>query len=137
MSYINMDHAGWVEREIKKPLSPFAQRVANILGIVGGGIYNCPINVAKINWGDPVAIQVVWSYRTMATWDFRELSALVVYCCQARIRCEIEACAPKRLRLTFHQRKPAESRAAHHPDIDEMVDRLRLPSDHPIIWWES
>lgn len=136
MSYVNMDHAGWVERHTKQTLSPFARKVADILGIVGGGIHNAPVNVNEIDWQSPkgMGIKVTWN-REMSTWDFCQLSQMVVLCCQARVRCQINAVAPRRLSLIFHQRRdaPAEEFSRHHPGIDEMVERLRVPDDHPIV----
>jgi hypothetical protein len=89
MSYARMDHAAWVEsnnaaanslyakRRAHKPapekLSPFQAKVMDICGMVGGGIYNAPINWEKVEWGIserwPMMI-VPWRDGRMSTFDF-------------------------------------------------------------------
>ena len=134
MSYQRMDHAGWIERACKVTLNNFQKRVVDILGIAGGGIYNAPINPAKIDWtygGDGVS--VIWK-NDMATWDGQSLTMLVFLCHLGRIRCDIKGAGPRQLRLSFWQRKEAGGIAERHPDITEAVAALEMyiPADHRI-----
>jgi len=64
VSYANFDHAAWAEQQIAyikqaRPklgktmpdkLSDFQRRVLNIIGIVGGGIYNAPFTLDRVKW---------------------------------------------------------------------------------------
>lgn len=134
MSYHTMDHAGWVERACRVTLNNFQRRVVDILGIVGGGIYNAPINNGKTDWnygGDGVS--VVWK-DGMATWDMNRLTLLVFLCHLARIRCDLQSAGPRQLRLSFWQRKEEGGIAERHPDLAEAVAALEsyLPADHRI-----
>lgn len=155
MSYINMDHAGWVERNIlaskrqmpnkqqrqaavdhkgwygaPDKLSPFQARVMNILGIVGNGIYNAPIAWDNVEWGhtDWQFVLVPWG-RTLSTFDFSELTRLVFFCHDARIRCEIEPLTFRRLKLGFWPRIAVGGNAKRHPNLDEAVAEYRMLID--------
>lgn len=158
MSYATMDHAGWVERNIaaskqlaarrqrsraKKgwdaapdKLSPFQARVFDILGIVGGGIYNAPISWNSVDWdGYGTGISLLWE-RGMSTFDFTQLTTLVFLCCEARIRCEVEPATFRALRLIFFPRCHVGSASDRHPNLAEAVNAFRayVPSDHSIFY---
>lgn len=151
-----MDHAKWMQDNIdackrifakgkKRPkyplpdkLSPFQERVCDILGIVGGGIYNAPIpSPDLIDWDHGFnGVSVTWSNRGLATFDYGPLTTLVFLCHEARIRCEIEAVSPRRFRLTFWQRTHDGGMARRHPNLDEAVAAFRayMPGDHRIYY---
>lgn len=148
-----MDHAGWVEENNKasnqinakrrawKPvpekLNRFQAKVMDILGMVGGGIYNAPINWDKVGWSvGGCGMFVPWRDGQMATFDFYALTNLVLLCHEARIRCEMRAKASGHFELTFFQRSHEGGIAGRHPNIDEAVAAFReyLPADHPIIY---
>ncbi len=148
-----MDHAGWVEENNKaynqinakrrawKPvpekLNRFQSKVMDILGMVGGGIYNAPINWEKVAWSfGGRGLSVPWRDGRMATFDFYALTNLVLLCHESRIRCEVRAKATGHFELTFFQRSHEGGIASRHPNIDEAVAAFReyLPADHPIIY---
>jgi hypothetical protein len=148
-----MDHAGWVEENNKganqvyanrrayKPapekLTRFQAKVMDILGMVGGGIYNAPINWQKVVWSfGGRGMSVPWRDGRMATFDFYALTNLVLLCHEARIRCEVRAKSAGHFELTFFQRSHEGGIATRHPNIDEAVAAFReyLPADHPIIY---
>jgi hypothetical protein len=161
MSYIAMDHAGWVREMIaynqkRKPmarerqaaaehrgwwgapaeLNEFQVRAITILGIVGGGIYNAPIAWSGV-WWHPEAIGVSW-YKGLATFDFSELTTLVFLAHEARIRASIAPCNPKHVEIHLHRRAATGSMSRRHPDLDEAVAAWRalLPVDHPVRYRE-
>lgn len=162
MSYANMDHAGWVESNIaatkaRKPtahqsrqaangkgmhaapdkLSPFQARVMDILGMVGGGIYNAPISWPSVVWDYGRGLSLIWHVGNgLATFDFNQLTMLVFLCHEARIRCEIEDGGPRMLRLSFWQRSHEGMMGQRHPSLAEAVEAFRqyLPLDHRIIY---
>jgi len=161
MSYANMDHAGWVERNIpygkkqvtnRKPkrdqygaligwaaapdkLSDFQARVFDILGMVGGGIYNCPIAWDTLHWRYGDGLSLIWR-GGMATFDGAGLTFLVFLCHEARIRCELDPAGPRIMRLSFWQRKSVGGLGSRHPALDEAVKAFReyLPADHRSVY---
>lgn len=158
MSYVNMDHAKWVEennlagkrihfnkkgkladywRTVPEVLSPFHVRVIDILGMTFGGIYNAPINWESVDWHFGGGLSVVLTHRiSLATFDFDRLTRLVFLSHEARIRCEVEPGGFRSFRLSFWQRQPSGSMSQRHPNLDEAVTIFRqyLPSDHRIVY---
>jgi hypothetical protein len=138
--YANHDAAGWIEshnaatnryqhsRKRRKPLpdlpeklTPFQTRVANILGIVGGGIYNAPISFNRIDWVYGFeGVSLTWR-GCLCTFDRHDLTNLVFLCHEARIRCELNPAGPHMLRLSFFPRKAEGDISQRHPDLDEAV----------------
>lgn len=153
-TYQFMDHAKWMEsnnralnrqnanrkgfRRLPEELTDFQKRVVDIVGMVGGGIYNAPIST-KVDWEYGYnGVAFTW-YREMASFDFNQLTLLVFLCHEARIRCQVESAGPKLLRLSFWQRKATGDMAVRHPNLEEAVANFReyLPADHRIIYRES
>lgn len=151
-TYQFMDHAEWMESNNRaanrvnakrrgwkvqpETLNEFQRKVCDILGMVGGGIYNAPIAHEKIDWDHGWGgVSVIWKH-PMATFDFSELTMLVFLCHEARIRCGIESAGPRMLRLSFWQRVPKGDMARRHPNLDEAVEAFRgyLPPEHRIIY---
>ena len=156
-----MDHAAWVQRNIAavkkqrsdaKPrrnsrgrvvgwhaapevLSPFQASVMNILGIVGGGIYNAPINWETMEWSWGDGLSLAWE-NSLSTFDFQSLTGLVFLCHDARIRCTIEPCGPRLLRLSFWQRSHDGGSNVRHPSLEEAVasHRGEVSLAHPLIY---
>jgi hypothetical protein len=150
-TYQFMDHAKWMEtqnrainrrdrgrknfRQQPEELTDFQKRVVDIIGMVGGGIYNAPIGL-KVDWeygGNGVSF--IW-HRELATFDFDQLTRLVFLCHEARIRCEVTSGGPRMMRLAFWQRKPEGDIAVRHPNLDEAVSAFReyLPEGHRIVY---
>ncbi|QUT07962.1 hypothetical protein KFK14_11550 [Sphingobium phenoxybenzoativorans] len=155
MSYNRMDHAGWVEdnnrafnsvnrnrrsfRPAPEKLTEFQAKVMDILGMVGGGIYNAPINWEKVSWGTGIwhsGIFVPWRDGRMATFDFYPLTNLVFLCHEARIRCEIRAKAAGHFELSFFQRSHEGGMSERHPNLDEAVAAFReyLSPEHRVVY---
>jgi hypothetical protein len=153
-TYQFMDHAQWMEEQnvalnkrrgkrdvlLPETLNPFQARVVDIVGMVGGGIYNAPIcQPRSINWTyGGHGVSLTWD-REMASFDFNQLTMLVFLCHEARIRVQVESAGPKRMRLSFWQRAAPEENggmACYHPSLDEAVAKFReyLPPNHRIIY---
>jgi hypothetical protein len=154
MSYQTMDHAVWLERQnvalnrnhagrrgwkpLPEKLSEFQSKVIDIVGMVGGGIYNANIcSPEKIDWDYGNGVSLTWN-QELATWDFDQLSRLVFLCHAARIRCSLSAVAPRKIRMCFWQRKATGDMAVRHPNLDEAVTAFKqyLPADHRILYRE-
>ena len=152
-TYQFMDHAEWMEsnnralnrlnankrryERLPEELSDFQKRVTDIVGMVGGGIYNAPIS-QKVDWQyGGTGVSFTW-HREMATFDFSQLTMLVFLCHEARIRCQVESGGPRMLRISFWQRKATGDMAVRHPNLDEAVEAFRqyLPADHRIVYRE-
>jgi hypothetical protein len=152
MSYTCMDHAGWVEsnnraanriyakrkayRQAPEHLSEFQAKVMDILGIVGGGIYNAPITWDRVDWDCGGGIFVPFRDHGFATYDFNRLTMLVFLCHEARIRCDLQAKSNGHLALGFWQRSHEGGMAKRHPNLAEAIDAFReyVPSDHRIFY---
>lgn len=152
-----MDHAGWVQSRIahmkpRKPtkrerdaaaehkgwlaapdqLNAFQRRAFDILGIVGGGIYNCPIAWRALVWA-PCFIVAPW-YHSLATWDFGALTRLVLLCHDARIRADVSPCNRRYLHVSLHQRAAEGCVSVRHPSLTEAVtgQRSEISEQHTI-----
>jgi len=159
MSYINMDHAGWVESNIaaskrQKPtasdrrkaadrkgwyaapdqLNPFQRRAFTILGIVGGGIYNAPIGWDGLVWA-PRYIICSWR-KGFGTFDFSDLTRFVFLCHEARIRGHIGPSGPGLLEVALHERVSLGDMSLRHPSLDEAIAEWRtsFPVNHSVIY---
>jgi hypothetical protein len=134
--YANFDHAGWLAGALGRPvdeLTPLARKVAIIIGIAGGGIYNAPCGPTRMKWDGPW-IEANW-YGDLSTFDYSALTVMVLLCHEARVRLSIKASGPRRIKLIFSERRDcAEDTSAHHPSIDDViVDMLEsIGRDHPI-----
>jgi len=161
MSYARMDHARWLESNIaavkqsKRPLTaaqrrrlaedkgwhaapdklnPFQRQVATIIGIVGGGIYNAPVEWERVTWGRR-GMHVPWR-GYLDTFDFNRLTMLVLLAHEARIRVGVEPHTMREVVISFFARRHAGDIGTRHPSIDEAVASFRayLGPDHPITY---
>lgn len=160
MSYETMDHAEWVEdnmaasrRGAKKPkrdpitgeirgpygapekLNEFQARFFDVLGMVGGGIYNAPISWDGVYWNFGGGVAVPWQHGHFATFDFDRLTRLVFLAHEARIRIELRVHGRGWLICGWPRSHDAEN-CGRHPNLDEAVTAFRayLPHDHRIIY---
>lgn len=159
MSYINMDHAGWVEKniaaskrhptkaELRKAkeehrgwaaapdtLNDFQRRAFTILGIVGGGIYNAPISWKTLYW-QPRVLICAW-HKGFGTFDFSDLTRFVFLCHEARIRGYIGPLSHGHLEVILSERKADGSVNERHPSLDEAIAEwcADFPADHSVIF---
>ena len=157
MSYMDTDHAGWVQRQItihrserpgqqvvRQPnrlkgwaaapltLDLFQEQVCDVVGIVGGGIWNAPIDWSRVRWGgDYAPFEMPW-YRALTTYDDQSLTDLVFLCHVARIRCTIAPENKLDLVLSFWPRVVCGNSYVRHPGLDEAVQAMddKLPTWH-------
>lgn len=162
MSYINMDHAAWMQTNIDaaKPratkgelrrareenrgwaaapdvLTEFQKRAFNILGIVGGGIYNAPIAWKSVEWA-PNRLILSW-HKGLGTFDFQELTRFVFLCHEARIRGYISPHAPQYLEIMLSERKAEGGMNVRHPNLEEALaaHRAEVSADHSIVYRDA
>ena len=120
--YAHLNHAKWLEGHLRGvTISPIGKKVANLLGYVGGGLYNCPVKLNKVDWSHDFVITIVWS-GTMANWDGFALTRLWVLCARLGLRVEIDAAAPGRLEISFWQREGREGGVSERlPDCEALI----------------
>jgi hypothetical protein len=159
MSYVSMDHAGWVagqieaskrQRMTKKDerlradhkgwhaapdkLNPFQVRAFDLLGIVGGGIYNAPILWETMYWS-PRSLIMQWR-GGLGTWDFSQLTWFTFLCHAARIRGYLAPGAPRHIEVSLHERSDEGTMSVRHPNLEEAVDRFwrEFSPTHSIVY---
>jgi len=71
----------------------------------GNGIEFCPV-------GD------------LSTWDWNQLTNLVVYAHAYRVRVELSPASPRRLRVCLHAREATGSTTERHPGLVELVEMV-------------
>lgn len=86
-SYARFDHASWLKRNTRKPVSEFGARVAYIIGVAFGGIYNAPVEIDAIKWNDKNGIVVPLSPGvSVATYDRSDMTMLVLLAHELSVR---------------------------------------------------
>lgn len=104
--------------------SDLGKKVADILGMVWNGLYHMdPRMVKKTKWDDSFCISIK-IMNTLSTYDFNELTELIILCHDQAIRFSIGP-AMRYIQLLFHQRKREGSFTERHPTIEEAVERCR------------
>jgi hypothetical protein len=118
--------ARWIKAAFGVDMSPLGIKVANILGRIFFGIYHLDSNALKrVDWANNNWIEFV--YRgDLATIDFDNLTALVVYSHDEMIRVCIDGQKKGYLKLQFHQRsKRSGSILERLPEIEDHIKILR------------
>ena len=104
--------------------SPLGLKVADILGMVWNGLYHMdPAQLKKTRWDDTYCISIN-IMQSLATYDFNELTELVVLCHDQAIRLCISP-HMRYLQLLFHQRTREGQFNERHPTIEEAILRCR------------
>lgn len=158
--YDEMDHVSWVEGTIAaaksmKPsasdkrraadgrgwyaapdkLNPFQRRVMTIVGIIGGGVYNAPVEWNSVSWRHPRMLFLTWN-SSLSTVDYSDLTTAVLLAHDAAIRLQV---APhmRNLQLGFHERErhvEGMRQSEGHRPLEAAVEahRKRFPHTHPV-----
>jgi len=134
-NYAHDGHVDWLRANYDIKPSKLGIEVANVLGLVGCGLYNAPINHKKIDWKNERMIDVVWG-QDLSNWDFCNLSVLLVECHRRMLRVTIMPCNFNYLKLRFFLRE--KRHGARHEiipelrEIEKMVNDWRLVNNVPI-----
>jgi hypothetical protein len=122
--YAHNNHWQWVEGATGQEMSELGKNVANIIGFVGGGIYNAPIKAQSVDWTHPERIEVNWSGE-LCNYDFMTLSALWIACHRSIIRVSISVATFGILKLKFWQRSQREGDIFKRlPDCEAMIELI-------------
>jgi hypothetical protein len=119
--------ADWLKAN-GKTLSPLGERVADLIGQLTAGIYHIEKEALKADWANEWFIELRFPTNGLATFDFNQLTILVVLCHEAAIRCAINpvrSLRPRHVQLLFHQRQREGWFSERHPTIEEAVKMVR------------
>jgi hypothetical protein len=114
----------WIKQSYKKELSPFGERVADLLGEWACGIYHITDCFNKTDWGDTFYIAINYS-GTLDTFDNGNLTRLVMLAHWMCIRVEINSLNFRYMKISFSDRKRVGDLYNRHPTIDEAVERFK------------
>jgi hypothetical protein len=108
-------------------LSPLGVKVADLLGQLVQGIYHISGRaLKKVDWSNDQWIEIILPGHRFATFDFGGLTALVVLCHDACIRCEIRGCGWGYIRFWFSQRAGRSGELWHrHPTMEDAIKTVR------------
>lgn len=125
--------AVWIRSNLSVKTSNFGARVAYLLDRLMPGIHNVPCrSLEQAKWSDDNTVRITW-YGSLSTYDSNKLTELVLLCHDLSIRCEIEPCAPRYLRLSFGRRIRNGSLYEGHPTLTRVLigyDPERFGGNH-------
>lgn len=114
--------ADWIKFH-RPDISEFGVTVADILGQAYEGIYHIQKEVLhnRVNWASDRWIEVT-VFGSLASFDSDRLMVLLCLCHAQKVRLQIDAAAPKYLRLSFSKEK-----AWHRlmPSITEHIEAIQ------------
>jgi hypothetical protein len=107
-------------------LAPFRERALNVIEVAYGGKHH----VWSLKWNDPRWTTIGCTFLVgdmMSTYDFAQLTQLVVSCHDQCVRGEIRNGGPGRLRviLTPRERKHSSPDMCAHPTLEQHVEQIR------------
>lgn len=103
-----------------KTVSDLGKDVADLLGELFYGIYHISEEVAKADFSNDYWIEVL-IYKSLATFDFNDLTRLVFLAHHMAIRVDVGAARNGILKLMFHRRERDGGMSRRHPTLDEAV----------------
>lgn len=120
-------------RDPKPPsISPLGESVADLLGLVWRGIYHMSSSLlCKTDWSDDYMIEVRIRGSDLSTWDYNELTQLVVVAHDMNLRLSIMQHGPQGMMLRFWQREgrydieKREDYARRQPTIEDHIKLIR------------
>ncbi len=124
MKYSGSD---WLKNSYsEKIFSSFGIEVADLLGQVWRGIYHMPASsLRKVNWSHPDFVEINID-KTLATFDYSNLTELIVLCHDRMIRLEINPLNFRYLKIYFHKRKTREGDICRKmPTIEDHIKEIR------------
>jgi len=106
-------------------LEPFEVRARRVIdGVFGGEHHVASMKFSENAWERRCSFLVG---DRLATYDYSELTKLVVYCHDQCVRAEIQNGGPARLKvtLTSRARKSKHPDSCAHPTLDQHVEQVR------------
>jgi len=116
-----MKYAGaeWLKANKVNGLSEFGARVADLIGYLYEGIYHVD-GIERQDWSgtDQIELKLAAEF---STFDYRNLTTLVLLAHHMAIRIEIRPCTPRLLRLRFSARTRDGQIYYRHPTIEDAI----------------
>lgn len=97
------------------------EKVLGVLSFAYGGEHHIPGEIRQPGGAHFIEINVPDG---IATFDFDNLTRLVIGCHQICVRMEIVASGPRRLKLRFHNRRPEGRIFERHPTMQGVLEQL-------------
>jgi len=121
----------WVAANLKLTLSPFAVKVANILGEIYRGIYHLETGaLKKAEWTHPYRVRVAVPDDSLATFDFDGMTQLVFLAHDQCVRVQLDQSGPRQIGLVFSEREREGGMSRRHPTLEDAVALHR--ERHPL-----
>ncbi len=119
-------------------VSPFGERVAELLGELFGGLYHLDLkSINRAGWSDDRYIEISFYSNGMSTFDFDDLTRLVFLAHHLAIRVVIKPCNMHYLRLAFSPRGRKGDLYIRHPCLDEAVENFKAYVNLPEVGWDG
>jgi hypothetical protein len=96
------------------------QKATAVLGYAYGGEHHIPAKIYDQKHFVEINVPV-----GIATFDFDQLTRLVMGCHYYCVRMEIAQSSPRRVKLYFHDRKREGGVMDRHPGIDELFENVK------------
>lgn len=113
----------WIEQHYGIKLNTFKKKVCDILQVVFRGIYNGP-HGKKEDWQEDDKFVFITCNRILSTYDFDNLTALVLLAHYYGVRVGIEPCNMQYIKISFHDRPSRVGEVwEKHPDIFKAIKR--------------
>ena len=123
----------WVESHLKRELTDFQRKAVELL-CQGLNIapYNISTNWEKVDWDWGGGVRFKISHRSLATFDFDELTGLVILAHDQCVRVQIDAVAPRLMSIAMHQRHKRDGGMnERHPTMEQAIEYARGRAGKP------
>jgi hypothetical protein len=121
--------ANWIKTSLHKEMSPLGEKAADFLGDVFRGIYHLSgsshCSLSKVDWTEKHNIEVILYSGGWSTWDFSELSRMVVLAHDRCLRLEIAPYSFHYIKLFISQRERTGDISARHPTMEDHIAIIR------------
>lgn len=99
-------------------------RIAWVTDVVFGGNHHIPSPRELCLVGRPYAVFLIYE-RTIASFDFNEMTRLVVAAHEAAVRVQVGVGGFRELELSLHARDRHGGMSERHPELDGAIARLK------------
>jgi len=117
--------ADWLKSDARRPVSPFGEKVADLLGYAFQGIYHISAEVCKADFTSNSWIVVTLGWKCLSTFDDSILTTLVFLSHWMAVRMQIEASTHNYLKLSFSPRQRNGEFYNRHPSLDDAVAKFK------------
>lgn len=125
-SNLDAGHKISPKRQPKVTLSDFQRRACEILArAMNTGIYNVPVNWEKVVWRHGSSVRFTMYCRGLSTFDFSQLTRLVIVAHDECVRIEIQPASKDYLYIYMSPREREGDMTRRHPTIEDAIAALR------------